>query len=147
MARFGRDNSRTPFQWDGTEHAGFTTGTPWLAINPNYLVINQAAQDKNPVSVLNHFRRATALRQQHKVLIYGQYQLLDAANPYIYAYTRTLGAEKALVLLNFSAAPRTWSLPASLKPVGEPWLNNYPALKMGAAVALQPWQAIVVKIQ
>jgi oligo-1,6-glucosidase len=147
LQRFSRDNSRTPFQWDSTKNAGFTTGTPWLAVNPNYLAINEAAQDKNPASVLNHFRKATALRQQHQVLIYGQYQLLDVANPHIYAYTRTQGDEKVLVLLNFSAAARNWSLPAGLKPLGKPWLNNYPTLKITAAVELQPWQAVVVKLQ
>ena len=144
---YSRDNGRTPMQWDSTKNAGFTTGTPWLQVNPNYVTVNEAAQDKNPASVLNYFRKATALRQQHKMLIYGQYELLDAANPYIYAYTRTLGQEKVLVILNFSAAPRSWSLPANLKPVGEPWLNNYPTFKMGTAVALQPWQAVVVNLQ
>jgi oligo-1,6-glucosidase len=147
LGRFSRDNSRTPFQWDTTAHAGFTTGTPWIKVNPNYLTINEDAQDKDSSSVLNHFRRAIALRKAHSVLVYGQYQLLDAANPHIYAYTRTQGVEKVLVILNFSSAPRTWSLPAGLKPTGKPWLNNYPTLKMDAALALQPWQAVVVKLQ
>jgi oligo-1,6-glucosidase len=147
LGRFSRDNSRTPFQWDATANAGFTTGTPWLKVNPNYLAINEAAENKDSASVLNHFRRAIALRKDHAVLVYGQYQLLDAANPFIYAYTRTQGAEKVLVALNFSSAPRTWSLPANLKPSGKPWLNNYSTLKIGATTELQPWQAVVVKLQ
>jgi len=148
LSRFSRDNSRTPFQWDASANAGFTTGTPWLKVNPNYLTLNEASQDKDPASVLNHFRRALALRQQHKVLIHGQYQLLDAANPHIYAYTRTLGSEKVLVVLNFSSAPRTWALPAGLTPSGAPWLNNYPqAMPSGPAFALQPWQAVVVSLR
>jgi oligo-1,6-glucosidase len=88
------------------------------------------------------------VRQQHKVLIYGQYQLLDAANPHIYAYTRTQGSEKVLVVLNFSSAPRTWALPAGLTPSGKPWLNNYPtAVPSGPTLALQPWQAVVMNLR
>jgi oligo-1,6-glucosidase len=147
LKRFSRDNSRTPFQWDATTNAGFTTGTPWIKVNPNYVAINQAAEEKDFSSVLHHFRQAIALRKNHAVLVYGQYQLLDAANPHIYAYTRTQDAEKVLVVLNFSSALRTWSLPASLKSAGKPLLNNYPTLKMGAVLELQPWQAVVVKLQ
>ena len=142
-----RDNGRTPFQWDATRNAGFTTGTPWLPINPNYTTINAAAEEQDPTSILHYFRRATALRRAHKVLVYGQYALLDAANPHIYAYTRTLGTEKVLVVLNFSSKQREWPLPADLTLNGEPWLNNYPTLTTGPVLNLQPWQAVVIKTQ
>ncbi|AHJ97310.1 glycoside hydrolase family 13 protein [Hymenobacter swuensis] len=145
--RQARDNCRTPFQWDATANAGFTTGTPWLKVNPNYSILNQAAQDQNPNSVLNYFRRATATRKQHKVLVYGQYQLLDAANPHVYAYTRTLGSEKVLVVLNFTSEQRRWPLPTGLTPSGQPWLNNYPSFTAGPTLALQPWQAVVVPLR
>ena len=105
--RSARDNGRSPFQWDATAHAGFTTGTPWLRTNPNYPQLNAAAQEKDLASILNYFQKATALRRQHKVLVYGKYELLHAANPYIYAYTRTLDKVKVLVVLNFSADKRT----------------------------------------
>ena len=147
LKRFSRDNSRTPFQWDATANAGFTTGKPWLKINPNYTTINEAAEDKDPASVLNHFRRAIAVRKAHKVLVYGQYQLLDAANPHIYAYTRTLGQEKVLVVLNFSSEKRSWPLPAGLALNGAPWLNNYPIFTPAATLALQPWQAVVLPLR
>jgi oligo-1,6-glucosidase len=147
LKRFSRDNSRTPFQWDATANAGFTTGTPWLKVNPNYLAINEAVENKDSASVLNHFRRAIALRKKHAVLVYGQYHLLDAANPSIYAYTRTQGAEKVLVVLNFSSSPRTWSLPKGLQLTGKTWLNNYSTLKASATLELQPWQAVVIKTQ
>ena len=143
----GRDNGRTPFQWDATANAGFTTGTPWLKINPNYAQVNAAAEEKDPNSVLNYFRQATAVRRAHKALVYGQYALLDAANPHIYAYTRTLGAEKALVVLNFTAENREWKLPAGLALSGAPWLNNYPDFTPGAALALRPWQALVLPLR
>ncbi|MBF9236228.1 alpha-glucosidase [Hymenobacter sp. BT683] len=145
--RFARDNGRTPFQWDTTRNAGFTTGTPWLKINPNYRDVNAAAQDQDPNSVLNHFRRATAVRQEHPVLVHGRYQLLDAANPHIYAYTRTEGQNKALVVLNFSSEPRSWLLPAGLQLSGAPWLNNYPTFTPAATLALEPWQALVLPLR
>ena len=147
LKRFSRDNSRTPFQWDGTAHAGFSTGTPWLKVNPNYATINQAAEEKDPNSVLHHFRQAVRLRGQHPVLVYGRYELLDAANPHIYAYTRTQGTAKVLVVLNFSSQARQWALPAGLTlAAGAPWLNNYPTLKTGSSLALQPWQAVVLPL-
>ena len=142
-----RDNGRTPFQWDATANAGFTTGKPWLKINPNYQQVNAVAEDKDPNSILNYFRKATATRRQHKVLVYGKYQLLDEANPHIYAYTRTLGSDKVLVVLNFSADKREWLMPTDLQPSGEPWLNNYPSFTAGKTLALQPWQAVVVPLR
>ena len=147
LQRFSRDNSRTPFQWSAAANAGFSTGTPWIKVNPNYPTVNEAAENQDPNSVLNHFRRAMAVRKAHRVLIYGQYQLLDAANPHIYAYTRTLGPEKALVVLNFSAEKRAWAMPAGLTPSGQPWLNNYATFAAGQTLALQPWQAVVVPLR
>ncbi|MDF7814694.1 alpha-glucosidase [Hymenobacter sp. YC55] len=144
--RVARDNGRTPYQWDASTNAGFTTGTPWLKINPNYPQVNMAVEDKDPNSVLNYFRKAITTRKQHKVLVYGQYQVLDEANPHIYAYTRTQGNEKVLVVLNFSSEPRKWALPTGLKLNGEPWLNNYPTFAPAATLALQPWQALVVPL-
>ncbi len=98
-----RDNGRTPFQWDNTKNAGFTTGTPWLKVNPNYGTVNVAAQEKDPNSILNYFRKIVALRKGNEVLIYGKYTLLDASNPDVYAYSRELNGKKLLVLLNFKA--------------------------------------------
>ena len=147
LKRFSRDNSRTPFQWNATANAGFTTGTPWLKANPNYVTVNEAAAEKDPASVLNHFRRAVALRKQHPVLVYGKYELLDATNPHIYAYTRTRDNEKVLVVLNFSSEKRDWTLPASLALNGTPWLNNYPSFGAGKALAMQPWQAVVLPLR
>jgi len=145
--RTARDNGRTPFQWDATTNAGFTTGMPWLKVNPDYQTVNEAAEDQDPNSVLNYFRKAVAMRRQHKVLIYGEYQLLDKANPQVYAYTRTLGQEKVLVVLNFSSDQRTWAWPQNLKASGLPWLNNYAAFAASKTLALQPWQAVVVPVR
>jgi oligo-1,6-glucosidase len=98
-----RDNSRTPFQWDNSANAGFTTGTPWLKVNPNYPTVNVAAQENDPNSVLNYFRKLINLRKKEFTLIYGKYTLLDKNNPDIYAYTREFEGKKMLVLLNFRA--------------------------------------------
>lgn len=98
-----RDNGRTPFQWDDTIHAGFTSGTPWLKVNSNYKTINAAAQENNSNSCLNYFRRMVKLRKDNLVLVYGKYALLDGDNEQVYAYTRELNEKKLLVLLNFSA--------------------------------------------
>lgn len=97
-----RDNGRTPMQWDATHNAGFTTGTPWLAVNKNYKTINVAEQETNPDSVLNFFRRMIQLRKDTPVLIYGAFELVDANNKEIFAYTRKLNGHQLLVVLNFS---------------------------------------------
>src|SRR4029079_3485041 len=85
--KFGcRDNGRTPMQWDSSAHAGFTTGSPWLKVNQNYLSINVAAQEKDPSSCLNYFRKMVKLRKENLALVYGKYALLDKNNPNVYAY-------------------------------------------------------------
>ena len=98
-----RDNGRTPFQWDNSANAGFTTGNPWLKVNPNYLTVNVAAQEKDENSVLNYFRRIVKLRKSEPVLVYGKYTLLDKNNPDVFSYTRELDGKRMLVLLNFKA--------------------------------------------
>ena len=98
-----RDNGRTPFQWDDSKNAGFTTGIPWLKVNPNYKTINQAAEEKDPNSTLNYFRKVVKLRKDNPALVYGKYTLMDKNNPDVYAYTRELDGVKFLVLLNFKA--------------------------------------------
>ncbi|HMQ87978.1 MAG TPA: alpha-glucosidase [Flavilitoribacter sp.] len=98
-----RDNGRTPFQWDNTTNAGFSTGTPWIKVAPNYTNINAAAQESDPNSCLNYFRKLIQLRKDNPVLVYGKYTLLDKDNPDVYAYTRELDGKKMVILLNFSA--------------------------------------------
>jgi len=102
-----RDNARTPFQWDATANAGFTSGRPWINVNPDYTNVNESAQTNDPNSVLNYFRKAVALRKRNPVLVYGKYTLLEKNNPAVYAYTREGGGKKILVVLNFTAQPAT----------------------------------------
>lgn len=110
----GRDNARTPMQWDATAHGGFTTGTPWLVVNPNYQEINAGEAMADPDSIFHYYRRLIELRKQHEVIVYGKYQLLLEDHEHIYAYTRTWGDERLLVILNFFADSVTFELPASV---------------------------------
>ncbi|NTV83461.1 MAG: alpha-glucosidase [Bacteroidales bacterium] len=96
-----RDNGRTPFQWDASPNAGFTAGIPWLKVNPDYTSVNAEAQENDPNSVLNYFRKLVGLRKQYLTLVYGKYELLDKDNPDVYSYRRSLNNESILVMLNF----------------------------------------------
>ena len=99
----GRDNARTPMQWTAGAQAGFTRGTPWLPVHPNHLSINAEQARSDPDSVFHHYRRLIALRRELPVLVHGRYELLLPDHPRLYAYTRTLGEERLLVVCNFSA--------------------------------------------
>lgn len=85
-----RDNSRTPMQWDANEHAGFTTGTPWFPVNPNYVDINVAQQEQDPKSILNFYKELIRLKKSDDIYTYGQFDLVDADNGQLFAYTRSL---------------------------------------------------------
>jgi oligo-1,6-glucosidase len=142
-----RDNGRTPFQWDSTANAGFTAGTPWIKVNPNKATVNVAKENTDPNSVLNYFRKMVKLRKDYKdLLVYGKYTLLDANHPEIYAYTRTAGKEKVLVLLSFSKKASTFAL-GNLQ-VGDELINNLSPIKITNQTAtLQPYQACIVKLK
>lgn len=142
-----RENGRTPMQWDDTENAGFTTGTPWKKVNENYKAINVAAQDKDPNSVLNHFRKMVRFRNNNKVLVYGNYQILQEEHPEIYAYTRTLNDKKMLVLLNFTDHDSNVTLP-EITNIKETLINNYESVNINNdSITLKPYQAVIVSIK
>lgn len=101
-SNISRDNGRTPMQWNAKEQAGFTTGKPWLAINENYTTLNVEEQERRADSVLNYFRKMVQLRRNNLTLVYGLFELVDENNKQLFAYTRELGNEKFLVVLNFS---------------------------------------------
>ena len=139
-----RDNGRTPMQWDDLEHAGFTSGNPWLPVNDNYKDINVSVEDKKPNSILNHFRNMVKLRKENPVLIYGAYQLLQEKHPDIYAYTRTLDDQKMLVLLNFSDHGSAIQLP-EIKSIQKTRINNYKSLAIeNEKITLEPYQAVIL---
>jgi oligo-1,6-glucosidase len=103
-----RDNARTPMQWDATANAGFTDGTPWLAVNPNHTEINAAAQVDDPDSVFNHYRWLIELRHSLPVVAEGDFTPLAEDHPQIYAYARRLGDDELRVVANLSSQPARW---------------------------------------
>lgn len=78
LNRYSRDHARTPMQWDASENAGFTSGTPWLMVNPDYVRVNAAAQESDPDSVLNYYRRLIALRKERPAMVYGEFTEYEA---------------------------------------------------------------------
>ena len=102
IAHKSRDNARTPMQWDASKNAGFTTGTPWIAINPNYKKINVEDQLKREDSVFNYYKKLIRLRKENEIIVYGNYELLLPEDENIFAYVRTLDNQKLLVVCNFS---------------------------------------------
>lgn len=146
-AAYGRDNSRTPMQWDATKNAGFSTGDhTWQPVNPNYTTINAADQVKDPQSVYRYNQRAIALRRADPAFVYGDYQDLDPANEHVFTYTRSLGGTSYLVVLNFSREPITYAMPAQMK-TGTLRLGNYPdGGEPGmSTLHLRPWEARVYR--
>jgi oligo-1,6-glucosidase len=107
MAEISRDNARTPMQWNAEPHAGFTTGEPWLTVNPNYTWLNVAAQIGTPGTVFAHYRELIRLRHELSVLADGDFTPLMADDPQIWAYTRATAERKLLVIANCGRAART----------------------------------------
>jgi oligo-1,6-glucosidase len=141
-----RDNGRTPMQWDASENANFSIGEPWLSVNKNHNEINVEAQNGDPNSILNYFRSMVKLRKQNDVLIYGDYELLDADNPDIYAYNRTLNNENILVLLNFKDHDSNIEL-QEIGAINEVMINNYSTVKISNnKIQLKPYQAVLFKL-
>jgi len=142
LRRTSRDNSRTPMQWDGTANGGFTTGAkPWLAVNPNYTKINAAEELTNPNSVYQYTAKMVKLRGKTPAFVYGDYKDLAPDDPAIFAYTRTLGAEKYLVVLNFSDKAATFSVPDGIQ-AKELVISNEGTAE---GMTLKAWEARVYK--
>lgn len=108
IAHKSRDNARTPMHWDDSTNAGFTTGTPWLAVNPNYTKVNAKDQVAREDSVFHYYQKLIALRKEYGIIVYGHYELLLPEDPDLYVYTRTLDEQKMLVVCNFSENERTF---------------------------------------
>ncbi len=143
LRRKSRDNARTPMQWDASEHAGFTTGTPWLPANANHTEINAAAQVDDPDSVFTHHQRLIALRHDDPVVVHGAFTMLLPEHSQLYAYLRTLGDAQVLVVANLSDQPAD----AGELPDAEAWLAADRVLDSGpddpATWVLGPWAARV----
>jgi alpha-glucosidase len=143
----GRDNSRTPMQWSEEKNAGFTTGNPWLKVNPNYEKINVAHQLQDPHSILNFYKKLVQLKKSNEVFTYGTYELLLADDPQVYVYTRTLGKEKVLVIANLSVKPAEIELDEACN-YDNLLLNNYHVESHPSSntVSLKPYEARVYSL-
>jgi oligo-1,6-glucosidase len=144
-----RDNARTPMQWDGGENAGFTAGTPWIKVNPNYPEINVEAAREDSRSVFHYYRRLIRLRRENPVIVYGAFDLLLDDHPEIYAFTRTLDADRLLVILNFSGAAPVFELPARISlSEAELLIGNYEVdpWEPIRRFTLRPWEARVYRV-
>jgi oligo-1,6-glucosidase len=140
----GRDNARTPMQWDASPQAGFTTGTPWLAVNPNHTEINAAAQRDDPDSVYHYYRQLIALRHAEPAVVDGDFTMLLPDDDRLYAFTRRLGSTELLVIGNFTGSTVQAAIPDAASWSGaELVLSNLPA--PATELSLAPWQAVIYR--
>jgi len=147
VARMSRDQGRTPVQWDASPGAGFTTGTPWLAINPDHTTVNAAAQVGDPGSVFEHYRRLIALRHEDPVVTDGDFELLLPDHPAIWAFLRRTDDAELLVAANFSADVVDADLPLDTDwadaSVVLTSLNGDAPLQPPPGLKLRPWESAV----
>ena len=144
IAHKSRDNARTPMQWDASENAGFTTGKPWIAVNPNYKKINVADQLKREDSVFHYYQKLIRLRKENEIIVYGNYELLLPEDENIFAYIRTLDNQKLLVVCNFSKSEQKFDF--SGYENAKVLISNYnrDARKDGI---LKPYEATVLLLE
>ena len=138
-----RDNARTPVQWDDSAQAGFTTGTPWIAVNPNYKEINAKAETADPSSVFHYYKKLIALRKENPIMVYGGYELLLEESEELFVYTRTLESERLLTVCSFCDHEAAFTLPEEF--VGASCLIANMENEYGKAeMTLQPYEAFVL---
>ena len=145
----GRDNARTPMQWDNTVNAGFSEAQPWLKVNPNYTEINVESALSDPNSVFYHYQQLIQLRKAHDVMVYGDYQPLFADHDKVFAYQRTLGNKQVVVINNFTADPVLLELDASLQGLkGKCLISNYaPRDELLAELNLSPYESFAIAFE
>ncbi len=152
----GRDNARTPMQWTAAPpHGGFTSGVPWIEVNPNFTRINVESSESDAGSIWHHYRRLIALRKQHRVIVYGAYQSYLDQHPQLFIYTRTLRDEKVVVVANFSREPASVDLPEELQVSGECLIHNYEPVtrlneqmtRLNEPMTLKPYEAFAILVR
>ena len=141
----GRDNARTPMQWDTSANAGFTTGKPWIAVNPNYREINAEDQLRREDSVFHFYQELIAFRKSHEILISGHYHGVALDDPQVFAYIRTLNGDSLLVITNWSDSPAPFNWARYLStPHPEILIGNLPGSRYVTDKVLEPYEAIVL---
>ena len=139
-----RDNARTPMQWDASANAGFTTGTPWIRVNPNYTKINAESQLRDEASIFNYYKELIHLRHGSELIVYGEFELLCPEDEKIFAYRRYLGDEQLLVICNFSADEVQFTVPDILKEKkAELLIGNYAEAAYSEELTVRPYEAKV----
>jgi len=133
----GRDNARTPMQWSDAPNGGFTTGTPWIKVNPNYTDIN-ALQHQEPDSIYQYYKKLIAFRKNMDIITHGDFQLLHREDKELFAYTRTWNKESLTVYCNFSSQPKTVE-----RPEGDKLIGNYNRRSGEDELVLKPYEAVV----
>jgi len=141
LAAKGRDNARTPMQWDASPNAGFTTGEPWLPANPNHVEINAEAAVADPASVFHHYRRLITLRHDYAVVREGRFELLLPDDEAIVAYTRTLDEQVLVVVANVSG--NEVSVPADALPDLDDAMLLLGTHEPEEGLTLAPWESRV----
>ena len=144
-----RDNARTPMQWTAGPHAGFTTGTPWLACNPNHTHIHAEQALSDPDSVFHHYRRLIRMRQDWPVLVHGTYEQLLAEHTQVDAFIRSLGQERLLIVCNFSSTEIRLEKPHALAGCSITWVfgnGSEPTDIDREHWVLQPWEARICRL-
>jgi alpha-glucosidase len=143
-----RDNSRTPMQWSTKENAGFTTGQPWMKVNPNYTNINVEVQSQDEDSILSFYKKMIRLKKENEVFTYGQYDLLLEEDKQIYAYTRTSEDDQVVVITNLSSKASDFESEFKLS-YDQLLLNNYTIEKHEDvdSFTLKPYEARVYRIK
>lgn len=144
IAHKSRDNARTPMQWDASENAGFTTGTPWIAVNPNYKKINVEDQLKREDSVFNYYKKLIRLRKENEIIVYGNYELLLPEDENIFAYVRSLDGKKLLTVCNFSKSEQKFDFQGYEN--AEVLISNYNR-DAGEDGILKPYEATVLLLE
>ena len=143
-----RGNSRTPMQWSHEANGGFTTGTPWLAVNPNYQTINVEAQEEDPDSILNFYKEMIALRKSEDIFVYGTYDLVFEDHQEIYAYIRTLGEKRVLILCNLTNKQTSINLEKITVSTDQLLLSNIPVEEHESIqeLTLKPFEARIYSL-
>lgn len=146
----GRDNARTPMHWSAAPNAGFTSGVPWFAVNPNYETINVEEAVQDPDSIFHYYKKLIHLRKTNDCLVYGRYEILEPDHAEIYAYTRTMGNDKLLVALNFFDGTPVLELSEELADAAKQLLiSNYEVHGENGAreIRLRPYEARVYRME
>lgn len=139
-----RDNARTPMQWDASENAGFTTGTPWIRTNPNYNRINAESQLRDEASIFHYYKELIRLRHESELIVYGEFEMLCPEDEQIFAYRRYLDNQELLVICNFSANEVLYEVPEQLHgKAAELLIGNYEAETYHEKMMIRPYEARV----